>query len=284
MAVTAPILTSLEGYERTRLRACTTRTILSDSALTVYFDDSVAKLTARTLRLLEPLHFYVQQIYNAYPHLQPRPTLKNLVQDLNDIYSQAGYLSLVMRHSHSIFSFYSPRPGDAWDDKMHYCIDPAYFLESKENVMRALASSDSNINDTNSLSSHRHFRPLVNISIWPMIQRHSPGTGFEGGEKTGFRVFNVCLSGTLMYWGTKDKRGQHGAGLDIFVKVASARERGLLARNWKWVVVAMLVAYLLLVPSAEEQRFIRMWSDRIQAYGSDRLVVLEDVPVDAERV
>lgn len=240
------------GFQRTSLRARTTRTLLDNRAITQSFDISVAKLTTQMLRLLEPLHLYVQGILNRYPHL-PRPKLDDLVQDMNDVFSQAGYLSISMRTSESIFSFISARPGNYWDDKLHHSIDTIHFKESKESVMRTLADAPDH-----ALRSDQHFCALIEISVWPAIQRHKPGNGLAGGAKRGFRVYDVCLAGTIVYWGTRDPRGKREPSLLEWRKGNDAKRLSLLPRRLPFTISGTLLVfavsvYLLSVLSEQER-------------------------------
>ena len=121
---------------RQQLRAQQVRTILGFGSITRNFHSEIAKLTAQITLLLQPLSEYLYALPpNANKddpsNTNPNPTIQEQYQVLHDIVSMAGYLSIAIRLSPTIFFFNSASPGDHWQDDDHISVDEEAYSASK---------------------------------------------------------------------------------------------------------------------------------------------------------
>lgn len=79
--------------------------------MTPEFWPCVDRLTLQTTALLLPL---IRLMDKHFPDSRAR-SLRDFYEDLHAVVATAGYLSIGMRRSRTIFRFSSPMPGDLWD-------------------------------------------------------------------------------------------------------------------------------------------------------------------------
>ncbi|KAL2165341.1 hypothetical protein VTH06DRAFT_638 [Thermothelomyces fergusii] len=126
-----------EGYYRTGLRAQCVRALLGSGALTPEFWPSVDRLALQITVLLLPLVDLMDEHFAA----SQATSLRSVYQDLHAIVAQAGYLSLGIRWSKTIFHFSSPVPGTVWDNDQTNADDRLYRASEAANT-RADAAAE----------------------------------------------------------------------------------------------------------------------------------------------
>jgi len=93
-------------------------------------------LTAQITLLLQPLSEYLYALPPTAKKDSPRklpsnPTIQEQNQALHNLISKAGYLSIAIRLSSTIFFFDHANPGDHWEDEEHISVDEEIYNASK---------------------------------------------------------------------------------------------------------------------------------------------------------
>jgi hypothetical protein len=206
--------------------------------LTKDFHHATARLTAQVALLLKPLTDFLYAI----------PPTKNVTllrvedqyQALHNIMASAGYISLCIRLSPTIFYYSEVLPGETYSPEDQFSTETPLYSESKDIVtskyQRAFKVWDEKLKDLEAelapleevgeltslakieekLEEHakkrllppsRTHRALVKIGIWPNIRRFKPG-GLEDEKKAeklenrdGFRIHDITKSAVVCYFG-----------------------------------------------------------------------------------
>jgi hypothetical protein len=124
------------GYHRTALRSQCIRNLLVDDILTPDFWPHVDQLTLQITTLMLPLLGVMDK---HFPASQANP-LRSFYQDLHNIVASAGYLSIGIRWSASIFRFALPSPGEVWDLDQEHFDDTIYKASEAANIRADVAA------------------------------------------------------------------------------------------------------------------------------------------------
>jgi hypothetical protein len=135
-----------------------------------------------------------------------------LYQDLHDIIAQAGYLSICMAWSKSIFKFEFPYLGQRWEVYMNNFDDESY-LRSKDaaKIADAQTEVEASRKPNNEKDKYLNLSRVskVKIAMWPVIKRYKPigeakGCGAPGGAK----ISRICKAHVVYYWGLQSDEGE----------------------------------------------------------------------------
>lgn len=184
--------------------------------LTKNFHGATAKLTAQMALLLKPLTDFLYALPPAED--TTLPTLEDQYQALHNIIASAGYLSLCIRLSPTIFFLSEARPGQCYNPQDHERINKGAYSASEKVVTDKYASDktawmtektalagdlealnrrgnattrersevEEKIKEharTHPMPPSRTHRVLTQIALWPNIRRFKPG-GLEDEKKS----------------------------------------------------------------------------------------------------
>ncbi|KAL1900159.1 hypothetical protein Sste5346_002469 [Sporothrix stenoceras] len=211
------IMLKEEGYMRKFKRCEEVQYYLSGGrVVTPFFWAEVARVTAETAQLLLPL-------INMQRRLSPDndgqiqslqvPSLPVFYQRLHDVVAIAGYASLCMAWSTSIFQVEFPQPGMLWEVDQERVADEFVYAMSEPNAMATEAA-----NGTGWVPMYMDKRlayiheAKVKIVFWPRIARLKPQwnlrhTGVRSAAQT-----ILTKSHNAFYYG--GRTGGGGAGGD----------------------------------------------------------------------
>ncbi|EFW99431.1 hypothetical protein CMQ_7799 [Grosmannia clavigera kw1407] len=179
-----------EGYFRKFKRSEEVRQILDGEILTPRFWEKVDHLTAGTAAMLLPL-FNIQRQLAVASHTSqkqsPRTGILVMYQQLHDIIALAGYASICMAWSPSIFKLEFPEPGQQLDHSQDRVDDEYVFGPSLKRAIREDKNASKAAN-TPSKSVLKHDSALFNriakikIVLWPAIRRYKPHWGMHSAS------------------------------------------------------------------------------------------------------
>ncbi|KAH8596558.1 hypothetical protein B0O99DRAFT_705806 [Bisporella sp. PMI_857] len=124
-------LISRDGFARQELRAKQARTIIGFNPVTSRFHEEVALLTAQVALMFLPLSNYLYALPPQDPDAKANPSILDQYQQLHNIIGTAGWLSIAMRLSPTIFYMSSAFPGTEWDRDDHFSVDNEAYAASK---------------------------------------------------------------------------------------------------------------------------------------------------------
>jgi hypothetical protein len=238
------------GYERTELRAKTIRTWLGSQPLTPYFGRELLKLTHQIFALLLPfdkaqrseqMRLQNQGRHGFIPgthHYEPTECL----QAIHDMVGLAAYLSICIRLSPTIIYIRSEEPGNLFEEDDQFVVDYQLYLDSKarvaevqekEKLLHMGAPSEGQVKQP-------FYSALVKMAVWPSFKRYSPGNGKKGGERAGFRVYDIFQAGVVYYWAPRDRRKRYSHGLSTYLGEVRAEEEGV----GQWLKKKLSFGYL----------------------------------------
>lgn len=156
-------LINAEGFERSKLRAHTTRTWLhvTDGEPTRFWEE-VDKLCTQTLALLLPVYDYTSE-FTGY---SPVPVAE-LHQMLHDVISYAGWLSVCIRMSPAIVSINWLKPADPYAMGQTNTCQSAYEFSKEAALQHQMRARQRRLKGDRMLSA-----PRIKISVAPEIIRH----------------------------------------------------------------------------------------------------------------
>lgn len=192
----------------------------------VNYASAVNQLCKQIEILFQPLRDYFEESWSD--KVAPLPSLEDQSRDLHEIVSAAADLSVKIRLSDTIFYFNSELPGNPLDQKNQENIDQPAYLASKAAVAARLEKKGK-VDRQESVS--RKYGPLIKFAVWPSIRRYSPGNGKANGTNDGYRIYEICKSRVVYYWGPKHPpQGQEQQLLQGFID----QRRGY---NMNWVQI-----------------------------------------------
>lgn len=157
MPPTYKLTNSILGYRRTNLRGHTVRTCLPEEILPPNYWPAVDALTMRLLVLLLPMLNLMDKHFAD----SRANSLRVVHQDLHHIVAEAGYLSIAIRRSRTVFRFDTPLLGNQWEFDQHNADNDLYMASKEAATLEAgLAATD-----PPSLVAK------VQIVQWPQLQR-----------------------------------------------------------------------------------------------------------------
>lgn len=172
------IMLKEEGYMRKFKRCEEVQHYLGDDGgvVTPYFWAEVARVTAEMAQLLLPL-INMQRRLSTNEENRQVPSLLVFYQRLHDVVALAGYASLCMAWSTSIFQVEFPEPGMPWEVDQERVADDFVYAVSEAKATAAGAASGGE-----SESSGPHIdkklayihAAKVKIVLWPRIARLKP--------------------------------------------------------------------------------------------------------------
>ena len=188
----------LLGYQRTELRACSVRTCLAGDTIPPNFWPAVDELTMQLMTMLLPL---LDLVDKHFPK-NCEHSARQVHQDLHDIVAEAGFFSIAIRWSKTIFRFTAPAPGEYWELDQRDA-EPGVFAASKaaaekeweqtrdrrtcipDAVPAAAHGSEPNggTSTTGGQQQAGYSRPMlvakVQIVQWPQLERWAPYGSLE---------------------------------------------------------------------------------------------------------
>ncbi|CAK7239881.1 MAG: hypothetical protein STHCBS139747_001316 [Sporothrix thermara] len=178
------IMLTKEGYKRKYRRCEEVQLCLGgEHIVTPQFWTEVERVTAQTAQLLLPLINLQRTRARAMPGQAPvmpsTPSLAVFYQRLHDVVALAGYASLCMAWSTSVFQVEFPQPGMAWSVDQEREADEHVYASSRA---KALAASGPNAavsekdatRDRKDWESGFIYAARVKIVMWPRITRFTP--------------------------------------------------------------------------------------------------------------
>lgn len=156
-------LINAEGFERSKLRAHTTRTWLHvTGGEPTRFWGEVDKLCTQTLALLLPVYDYTSE-FTGY---SPIP-MAELYQMLHDVIAYAGWLSVCIRMSPAIVSINWLKPADRYAMGQTNTCQSAYEFSKEAARQHQMRARQRRLKGDHMLSA-----PRIKISVAPAIIRH----------------------------------------------------------------------------------------------------------------
>ena len=238
----------MSGFSRQAIRAKTVRAFLGQSPTTEKFWPEVVRLTDQISKLLESL---TDLLYSGLRVNEALPSRKNQYQTLLNLVASVAYVSICIRLSSDIIYFTNIKPGEPYDPDEQHCLDLDLYKKSKEAVQKYWAEGQKRARNkaraatgemTGVLGVVQHVavdQPVFNqamtkIAVWPAIRRYKPGSGKKGGENDGFRVYDICKSAVVCYFGNGDQVNARRESLQEFL-AGGARKNGDLmsAQSWR---------------------------------------------------
>jgi hypothetical protein len=227
------------------------RKIIGRGPLTRNFHEDTAKLTAQVALLLKPLTDF---LYASPPAKKViLPTMEEQYQALHNIIASAGYISLCIRLSSSIFYMTDVSVNENYDPEEQYCTESEIYKASRDKVkakydhdveiwtrkdnglkkklrlLRKPKDLDAEMKEHDAekpIPVERLYRAMAKISIWPNIRRFKPGSEEDEKEnlplekRDGFRIHEITKSAVVCYFGIESAatRIKTRVPLDRFVK------------------------------------------------------------------
>jgi hypothetical protein len=148
--------------------------------------------------LFQPLRDHFEE--SCSEGVAPIPSLEDQFRDLHEIVTAAADLSVKIRLSSTIFYFNSELPGNPFNQENQTNIDQPAYLASKAAVAASLEGKRK-VDQQGSVSTK--YGPLIKFAVWPSIRRYSPGNGKADGTNNGYRIYEICKSRVVCYWGPK---------------------------------------------------------------------------------
>ncbi|EPE03437.1 hypothetical protein F503_06610 [Ophiostoma piceae UAMH 11346] len=210
-----------DGYTRKLKRCEEVQRFLGDDTLTANFWDEVDRITAETAQMLMPIINLQRQILTESLRkakldgletvIRAPPGICAFYQDLFDIVSVAGYASLRMARSVSIFQIDFPEVDQLWDvDQSRQDDDPVY--QSSATKARAEDTKTTLAGVYDGVARQAPTRvDKIKIVTWPRIVRFKPVWSHAGDRvKSATRTF-ITKSHNLYYCG---EAGESNTGFD----------------------------------------------------------------------
>lgn len=116
-------------------------------------------------------------------------------------------------------------------------MDHGLYLSSKAGWERYKMKKKSGSNDEEKARLDKErYSPRIKIALWPSFKRYSPGDGKPGGERNGFRIYDISKSRVVYYWAAANRSSKDNVGLRKTVaKGKSQREMfGWVRRKLSW--------------------------------------------------
>jgi len=107
-----------------------------------------------------------------------------------------------------------------FDKDEQFNVDYQLYLDSKARVAevqeqeKLLQSGEADAVQIN----QPFYSPLVKISVWPSFRRYTPGNGKKGGERAGFRVYEIFKSGVVYYWAPANRKDRDDKGIGAYLR------------------------------------------------------------------
>ncbi|KJR80846.1 uncharacterized protein SPSK_05170 [Sporothrix schenckii 1099-18] len=211
-----------EGYLRKFKRCEEVQYYLGAEAggrvLTPFFWAEVARVTAHTAQLLLPL-LNLQRALSE--NASQAPSLPVFYQRLHDVVALAGYASLCMAWSPSIFQVEFPLPGAPWEVDQEREADDYVYARSEAKALAAEAAEaaaagggqvgDARYSDSDKRATYIH-AAKIKIVLWPRIARLRP---FWNSRRTDVRSATQTIltkSHNAYYYGAQLKGGGGSGG------------------------------------------------------------------------
>jgi hypothetical protein len=200
------LLTLDTGFGRTESRANNVYAILGGCP-TPDYDIDVTRLSKQIMVLFQPLRRFLGGA--AACEEESALSDEDEFRSVHGIVSMAAHLSIRIRISPTIFYFHSERPGNLYDPDDQTDMDYPAYIASKSAATKA---------HDNQSSETKQYRALVRLALWPSIKRYSAGIGHREHETNGFKVYNICNSRVVYYWGFADCGHRVSIGLQTFIE------------------------------------------------------------------
>jgi hypothetical protein len=214
------------GFSRTARRAQLVSGMVG-SLVPPEFRNKVVRLSRQVEVLFQPLP---KSLLDAQETTTPSSRTKDQLESLTDIITTAAHLSIKIRLNRTIFYFNPQSPGRPYDPEHHENVDYPLYKQSKVTVQER---ADEKSNGHKQAGKAMSYRALIKFTLWPSIKRYSPGNGKDGDARKGLRIYEICKSRVVCYWGIEDRAQRSKLSLEDFVE----RERRMSNSRLKNMVV-----------------------------------------------
>lgn len=249
------------------------RATLQGDTLPALFWPHVDALTARLTTLLLPM----VELMDANFAASRAHSLRKVYQDLHHIVSEAGYLSVAIRQSRTIFRFTWPHPSQLWDHDQHNAAPGVYELSKevaelqdeeteKQWLKKQKKPQEKKTPDHDQEPEHPVFYPhpraaLVQITMAPCLHRFIAHKDI--GEPDGHTESRLAHAQVAYYSGFADPSHEDAESYPSLGEFISDCRWRAWATPQRWVravwawrhVAAVLLTVFALLFAANASRF-----------------------------
>ncbi|KAM0253539.1 hypothetical protein ACHAP5_000570 [Fusarium lateritium] len=226
-------LINAEGFERSKLRAHTTRTWLHvTNGEPTRFWEEVDKLCTQTLALLLPVYDYTSE-FTGY---SPVPVAE-LYQMLHDVIAYAGWISVCIRMSPAIVSINWLKPADPYAMGQTNTCQSAYEFSKEAALQHQMRAKRRNHNGDHILSA-----PRIKISVAPEIIRHK--TLPNAMQSQGVTSYTILKPQVVYYEGLRLDKDEWRVYISLPDYIKKLRDQNCVPRYAALVIMLFVLLAL----------------------------------------
>ncbi|KAJ2904518.1 hypothetical protein MKZ38_007850 [Zalerion maritima] len=226
------VLVNVEGFTRTEIRSKTVRACLGSQIVTDDFYDEADTIAMKLTAMFRPI-LVLNDIGGFF---LSQSTLQKNYHWFHNIVSVAGYLSICIRYSPTIFEWQLLQPNDFWSVHVD---EPFSELKNKSHQQfdRSLKAATGG-NEGSQSASRWATSVKVKIASSPGVSRHKRGDGTEFNQYNGTRVVKIQSQSAVFYCARQNpkKLAQYVAEKNGGVEVQTGTQ-GKAAKFGSWAAI-----------------------------------------------